>query len=105
MLGRNIMVVGTNSLYAFEAAGGVFFENPILASKDMDLLRDTRGRLSFVADMDSERAGLMGILRKADRSFEPSIRTVNRNGYLVDLIKPIPKPIWKKELTNKSLFF
>ena len=104
MLGRNIMVVGTNSLYAFEAAGGVFFENPILATKDMDLLWDTRGRLSLVADTDSERAGLMGVLRKADRSFEPSStnknRAVNRNGYMVDLIKPIPKPIWKKELTS-----
>jgi hypothetical protein len=46
----------------------------------------------------------MGILRKADRSFEPSstnnYRAVNRNGYMVDLIKPIPKPIWKKEPTS-----
>jgi len=101
MLGRNIMVIGTNSLYAFEAAGGVFFENPIMATKDMDLLWDTRGRLSLVTDTDSVRAGLMGILRKADRSFEPSstnkFRAINRNGYMVDLIKSIPKPIWKDE--------
>ena len=104
MLGRNIIVVGTNSLFAFEAAGGVFFDNPIMATKDMDLLWDTRGRLSLVTDTDSERAGLMGILRKADRSFEPSktnkYRAVNRHGYMVDLIKPIPKPIWKKELIS-----
>ena len=104
MLGRNIMVIGTNSLYAFEAAGGVFFENPIMATKDMDLLWDTRDRLSLVTGTDSARAGLMGILRKADRSFEPSstnkYRAVNRNGYMVDLIKPVPKPIWKKELIS-----
>jgi hypothetical protein len=104
MLGRNIMVVGTNSLYAFEAAGGVFFENPIMATKDMDLLWDTRGRLSLVTDTESVKAGLMGILRKADRSFEPSsknkFRAVNRNGYMVDLIKAIPNPIWKNELTR-----
>ena len=104
LLGRDILVVGTNSLYAFEAAGGVFFDNPIMATSDMDLLWDLRGRLSLVSDTDSDRVGIMDILRKVDRSFEPSstnkYRAVNRNGYMVDLIKPIPKPIWRKEPTR-----
>lgn len=104
LLGRNIMVVGTNALYAYEAAAGVFFDPSIMATKDMDLLWDTRRRLAFATDTDFARKGLMGILRKADRSFEPSttnrFRVVNRNGYMVDLIKALPKPILKKEPTS-----
>ncbi len=40
-------------------------------------------------------------MRKADRSFErvknQEFRAVNKDGYIVDLVKPEPKPIIKKE--------
>jgi hypothetical protein len=43
---------------------------------------------------------LLQLLRKIDHSFERSkqtFRAVNREGYLVDLIKPVPDPPWKPE--------
>ena len=38
MLGRNLIVVGTNALYAYEASAGVLFEPSISATEDMDIL-------------------------------------------------------------------
>ena len=104
LLGKNVLVCGTNALYAYEAAAGVFFDNPIMATNDLDILWDIRPKLTLVGDNDIERIGLLDILRKADRSFEPveprSFRAVNRNGYMVDLIKPEPKQLLKKERTQ-----
>ena len=93
MLGRNLIVIGTNALYAYEAAGGVFFDTPIMATEDMGILWDTRSRLTLAASRNIVGTGLIGILRKADRSFEASgaqrFRAINKNGYMVDLIKPM----------------
>jgi hypothetical protein len=95
MLGRNLVVIGTNALYAYEAAGGVFFDTPIMATVDMDILWDTRSRLTLAASKNIVGTGLIGILRKADKSFEASaaqrFRAINKDGYMVDLIKPMPR--------------
>jgi hypothetical protein len=103
-LGKNIIVVDTNAIYAYEAAAGVFVESPILATGDMDILWDIRSRLRLATGDDDEGSatiGIIDILRKADRSFEPfknqEFRAVNKDGYIVDLVKPEPKPIIKKE--------
>ncbi len=99
MLGRNVMVVGTNALYAYEAAAGVFLDRPILATGDMDILWDVRTRLTLAEGGDIRSAGMIGMLKKADRSFEPlrpgDFRAVNRDGYQVDLIKPGTRHIRK----------
>ena len=42
LLGRNLQIVGTNALYAYEARAGVFFDRGLLATQDMDVLWDTR---------------------------------------------------------------
>ncbi len=101
LLGRNVLVIGTNAMYAYEAAAGVFLESPVLATQDMDLLWDVRPELTLYADPKIDQTGLINLLRKADRSFEPitprSYRAVNRTGYMVDLIKPEPKSMLKKE--------
>ena len=95
MLGRNLVVIGTNALYAYEAAGGVSFDTPIMATEDMDILWDTRSKLTLAANRNIVGTGLIGILRKADRSFEASgaqrFRAINKDGYMVDLIKPLPR--------------
>ncbi len=100
-LGRNIIVAGTNAMYAYEAAAGVFLDHPIMATMDMDILWDVRSGFTLAGNDDMDRTGLIDILRKADRSFEPmgsqSYRAVNRDGYMVDLIKPEPRQILKKE--------
>jgi len=101
ILGRNVMVIGTNAMYAYEAAAGVFFDSSTMATKDMDILWDIRPKLILAVDKDMDHTGLLGIIQKADRSFEPisqgGFRAVNRDGYMVDLIKSEPKQLHIKE--------
>ena len=82
LLGRNVIIVGTNALYAYEAAAGAYVDTSITATGDLDILWDVRSRLTLVADNDIDQTGLLDILRKADRSFElsgpRSYRAVNR---------------------------
>lgn len=102
ILGHNVIVIGTNAMYAYEAAAGVFFDSPMMSTKDVDILWDIRRKLTLVTDSNNKPEGLLGIIRKADRSFEPvrseDFRAVNKDGYMVDLIKPLPKKIIQKEL-------
>ena len=92
VLGRNIFVVGTNSLYLYEALAGVQLTSDLLATTDVDLLWDAREGLSL-AVKDFHRAGVIGYLRRADQSFRRSnsrhYRAINRNGFMVDLINPV----------------
>ncbi|MGY3286969.1 hypothetical protein ACVWWP_000036 [Bradyrhizobium sp. LM3.6] len=65
----------------------------------IDLLFDARGGLTFVADDDVSESSLLKILQRVDTSFErakQTFRAVNRDGYLVDLIKPMQSSPWKK---------
>ena len=92
VLGRNISVVGTNSLYLYEALAGVQLTSDLLATNDIDLLWDSRKSLSL-AVRNFRHAGIIGYLRRADRSFRRSsgqhYRAVNRDGFMVDLIHPV----------------
>ena len=102
LLGRNLCVIGTNAVYAYEAAAGVFVDRPILATQDMDLLWDIQSRLKLAAETDqSLPPGLLDIIRKADRSFAlhegQLFRAVNKEGYLVDLVKPEPRNVMAVE--------
>ena len=40
LLGKNVIVIGTNAIYAYEAAAGIFFDSSIMATRDMDILWD-----------------------------------------------------------------
>lgn len=82
-------VLGTQVLYAYEAAGGAQFLLELLASGDIDLLYDTRRQLTLTSSrLDGE--GLLGLLKKADRSFElvrkRGFRAANAGQFMVDLI-------------------
>jgi hypothetical protein len=105
LLGRNLQIIGTNALYAYEARAGVFLERGLLATQDLDLLWDARSKLRLFALDEVDNKGLIDILHKADRSFEllgrRSFRAVNQAGYRVDLVKPEPKSMLKKE--NRSM--
>ncbi|CAO4154782.1 GSU2403 family nucleotidyltransferase fold protein [Methylorubrum aminovorans] len=94
LLGRALHVVGTNALYAYERMAGVRIDSGLVATGDVDLLLDARRALKIAAPgLSSE--GLLGLLRKADTSFSlmgrRSFRAVNRDGFMVDLIKPALK--------------
>ena len=93
LLGKHLFVVGTNSLYAYEAASGVLFETGLTATEDVDLLWDVRRHLSL-ALVDTRKEGVLGLLRQVDRSFKAranGFRATNDEGYFVDLIRPLTK--------------
>jgi len=100
LLGSGLRVLGTFSLYAYEAVAGVQIDPSVSTTEDIDLLLDARGGVSLAATEEFESKSLIRILRRIDKSFERSgqaFRAVNRDGFLVDLIKPLPNPPWSKE--------
>ena len=95
--------LGTHALYAYEAAARVHFDAGVTTTEDVDLLPDSRTRLSFIANEDVPNASLLRLLQRVDRSFARSnqdFRAVNKHGYLVDLIKPLRDPPWKGDETK-----
>lgn len=104
LMDRTVTVLGTHALYAYEAMAGVQFDSGLLATGDVDLLFDARRRLRLCADLNE--GGLIGVLKKADKSFEIAgkghFRAVNANGFMVELIKPLPKDPMTIERTSLS---
>lgn len=99
MLGSGIRVLGTNAIYAYEAAAGVRIDPGLTATDDIDLLFDSRRNLTFIANEEVAYPSLLHLLQKVDGSFNRStlkFRAANKDGYLVDLIKPLRDPPWRK---------
>lgn len=91
-LAEHFTVVGTHALYAYEAAAGVRFSPAdVLATRDVDLLWDTRKRLSFLTQMKFLGSSMIGVLKKADPSFEirddQSYTATNSKGFEVDILR------------------
>lgn len=82
-------VIGKQALYGYEASAGVHFILELLASGDVDLLYDARKKLTVVSDKLSGN-GLLGLLKKADRTFEcireNGYRAANAGQFMVDLV-------------------
>ncbi len=100
LLGRGLRVVGTHALYAYEAAAGLRFAPDVTATEDIDLLLDARASIVLQAGEDLPERSLMGLLRRVDRSFErgpQTFRAANRDGFLVDLVRPMRHPPWREE--------
>ena len=92
LLGKQLFVVGTHCLYAYEARSGILFEPSLMATQDIDLLWDARRKLTIAVLDEIKPEGVIGLLRKVDRSFESKpghYRAVNEDGFYVDLIRPI----------------
>ena len=101
LLGGKLRVVESNALYAYEAVAGVHLEAGYLETGDIDVLLDARVSLSVSVESEREELSLMRILQRVDKSFERSsstFRAVNRDGYLVDLIKPLRNPPWSNDI-------
>ena len=100
-------VVGTHALFAYEAMAAAEFKIELLASGDVDLLYDNRRSISVVAKkIDGQ--GLLGLLKKVDKTFEikdfERFRAVNKDGFMVDMITQDrgmnyakPKPLVDKD--------
>lgn len=92
LLGVQVCVVGTNALFAYEAVVGVQFGVGLLATNDLDTALDARKNLALAGRLLP--AGLIGVLRRVDSSFEllnqGHYRAANSTGTMVDLITPEP---------------
>lgn len=92
----HFIVIGTNALYAYETQAGVRFSGEVTATTDMDLLWDSRKRITLVSDGDEHfnKYGLIGVLKKFDPSFDlqkgQEYSAANSQGYMIDLIKRRP---------------
>jgi hypothetical protein len=93
LLGHGLRVVGTHAMYAYEGLASVHFAGEHVTTVDIDLLYDARASLRL-AGPELARTGLIGQLRKVDRSFKVErggFRAANDDGFLVDLIAPQPR--------------
>ncbi|MEN6587923.1 MAG: GSU2403 family nucleotidyltransferase fold protein [Sulfuricella sp.] len=91
-LAEHFMVIGTHALYAYEAAAGIRFEaTEALATRDVDLLWDTRKRIRFITKMEKLGSSMIGMLQKVDKTFEirdeQRYTAVNSSGFEVDIIR------------------
>lgn len=90
-LENNFTVVGTNALYAYEAAAGVRIEEQHLATNDLDLLWDNRRKLTLATKERLSERGLLGLLKRIDNSFElrpgQLYTAMNKDGYEIDIIR------------------
>ena len=104
LLGKKLLVIGTNALFAYEAASGVLFDSAVMATADFDLMMDVRAKIKIAVSEKMPEGGLMALLKKADSSFVPvyerGFRARNRDGYFVDIVKPEPAPPRRDEPSN-----
>lgn len=90
-LSPHFRVVGTHALYAYEAAAGVRLDSDTLATRDMDLLWDTRKRILFSTQLAKVDSSMLGVLKKVDSTFRirqsRKYTAVNKDGFEVDIIR------------------
>jgi hypothetical protein len=90
-LSEHFRVVGTHALYAYEAAAGVRLDPQTLATRDIDLLWNTRKRLVFFTQLARVDSSMLGVLKKVDATFRmrqsQKYTAVNKDGFEVDIIR------------------
>ncbi len=106
VLGKCIQVIGTNAMYGYESTAGVMFDAGLLATTDVDFMWDAKSRLKLTfQDDEVHQEGVLALLKKVDKSFEPldrnGFRAVNKKGFFVDLVRAIPSPPWKENIPDR----
>lgn len=90
-LSQHFSVVGTHALYAYETAAGVRLIPGALATQDVDLLWDARRRVQFMTDLGHLDTSILGVLRRADKTFErkegQNETAINARGFEVDFLR------------------
>lgn len=90
-LSDHFIVIGTHAIYAYETAAGVFVATDAVTTRDVDLLWDTRKRVSFITSMQRLDTHFLGLLKKVDPTFRllesEKSKAVNSNGFEVDVIR------------------
>ena len=105
-LDDKLIVIGTNSLYAYEAKAGIMIEEAHLATHDIDILNRKDKGVSFMFNILSETFTGLEFLQSIDKSFYQSpkvpYRFINRDGIWVELIIP---SVNRKDKQKKREFF
>ncbi|MDZ4282131.1 MAG: GSU2403 family nucleotidyltransferase fold protein [Hydrogenophaga sp.] len=90
-IAEHFTVVGTHALYAYEAAAGVRVESAAVATRDVDLLWDTRKHLKFTTRLKRLDSSMLALLRKVDKTFtlidDQLYTAVNSKGFEVDILR------------------
>ena len=91
-IAEHFRVIGTHALYAYEAAAGVRFEaTDVIATRDVDLLRDTRKRIQLATRLERIGSSMLGVLQRVDKSFalrnDRKWTAVNGDGFEVDILR------------------
>lgn len=90
-ISEQFMTIGTHAMYAYESACGVMVDASALATRDMDLLYDTRRHIAFMTTMNRMDSAFIDVLRRADRSFkvmdDQKQTAVNDQGFEVDVVR------------------
>ena len=93
-LSEHFTVVGTHALYAYETAASVRIAPGALATQDVDLLWDARKRVQFMTELERLDASVLGVLKRADRTFERKAgqneTAINARGFEVDFLRRQP---------------
>lgn len=94
-LSKQFIVVGTHALYAYETAAGVRISEEALATRDVDLLFDTRKRVKLLSTLSRIDSSMIGVLKRLDPSFkvrdDQKYTAVNKDGFEVDIIRRTAK--------------
>ena len=105
-LDKKIILIGTNSLYLYEAKCGVFLEQTILSTTDIDLFNKRNTTLSL-AVLESSKS-IKDVLKSIDKSFEQNPKVpyafINKNKIEVELINPLTKHMKINEYKQDPLF-
>ena len=106
-LDDKVIVIGTNSLYAYEARSGVVIEQEHLATRDIDLLNRKDKGISFIFKEMMTTKNAIELLHMIDDSFvksaEVPYRFINDDGVWVELINPLSDSV-KQESFKDNLF-
>ncbi len=90
LLGEHLVILGSNAIFAYEMKAGVLLKSGLMQTDDLDTLLEENPPLQLAGSVS--KTGLLGILRRVDRTFdishERSFRAVNSKTFMVDLIKP-----------------
>ncbi|MGM9479579.1 GSU2403 family nucleotidyltransferase fold protein [Roseateles sp. NT4] len=77
-------------MYAYEAAAGVVFDEPTMATNDVDLFLTADSRMKF-AQVVEERVSMLDFLKEADPTFERNEdqkeSAMNSDGFSVDFLR------------------
>lgn len=91
-LGRHLLVMEANAVFAYEYAAGVFLADPRRPTRPPDFLAHTRRRLTLATSWEVADVGLLAVLRRVDRSFQArpghGLQFINQQGYVVAVNQP-----------------